>query len=305
MDSRMDYLSHMTRLLTSCPNLISLKLENATLDPISAKNIVASLGNNIVFPFLRVFKIYGGNGEFAADADDADWDGFFVPPGCYSHPLRLFFSRHQKIEDLALGWLSSYVYEGKIDPDEMLRLFPSLKHLEGPAFLCSPIIKSNVGQKVESLVVNDVWAGKKDWIADMVIGLREMPKLLRLQLYSEDPEDVIDPLALDNLLRTTPLLETLDCRLGVNNFLAVVLAISHVPNLRHLIVDGEAWIASALSREQTLDSNYEDWVFTISIVAKHCRRLMRFESFEGYAGKMDWKIQRDANGMFVDVIAIG
>ncbi|CAE6478531.1 unnamed protein product [Rhizoctonia solani] len=277
-DSRMDYVSHMTRLLTLCPNLISLQLENATLDPISAKNIVASLGNNTVFPLLRVFKICGGGEESAADADNADWDGFFALPGCYSHPLRLFFSCHQKIEDLALGSLSSCVYEGKIDPDEMSRLFPSLKHLEGPAFLCNAIIKSNVGQKIESLVVNDVWAGKKDWIADMVIGLREMPKLLRLQLYSEDPEDVIDPLVLDNLLRATPLLERFDCRLGVNNFPAVVLAISHAHNLRHLIVEGEAWIAAALSREHKLDSNYEDWVFTISIVAKHCRRLVIFES---------------------------
>ncbi|CUA70048.1 hypothetical protein RSOLAG22IIIB_14211 [Rhizoctonia solani] len=217
----------------------------------------------------------------------------------------MFFSRHQVIEDLALGWLSSWAYEGKIDPNEMSQLFPSLKHLEGPAFLCSAIIKSNVGQKIESLVVNNVWAGKKDWIADLVIGLREMPKLLRLQLFSEDPEDVIDPLALDNLLRITPLLEMLDFRVGVNNFPAVVLAISHVPKLRHLIVEGEAWIAAALSREQKIDSNHEDWVFTISTVAKHCRRLVRFESCEGYAGKMDWKIQRDANGMLVNVIAIG
>ncbi|KEP50432.1 F-box-like domain protein [Rhizoctonia solani 123E] len=301
-----DCLPHLARLLTSCPNLVSLQLENATYDHISATNIVASLGNEIVFPRLRAFRITEADNNYGPDADAADWDGFFVPPGRYSHPLRLFFSRHKGIEDLALGWLADSVYEGDIDPEEMAQLFPSLKHLSGHAFLCNAITKSSIAQNLETLVVGySALAGKKDWLAVMVAGLREMPKLRRLELGSGEYEGTIDPLELDGLLRMAPALEVLDCSFLVNNFTAMLLAISHAPRLRHIIVDGESWVASGLYRQRVDDSSYEDWETVIYKVALYCHRLERFQSWQGYACKTDWKIERDQNGKLMNVIAMG
>ncbi|CAE6450068.1 unnamed protein product [Rhizoctonia solani] len=261
--------------------------------------------NEIVFPRLRVFRITEGGDNYGPDADAADWDGFFVPPGRYSHPLRLFFSRHRNIEDLALGWLTDSVYEGDIDPEEMARLFPSLKHLSGHAFLCNAITKSSIAQNLETLAVGySALVGEKDWLAVMANGLREMPKLRRLELGSGEYEGTIDPLELDSLLRTAPALEVLDCQFQVNDFAAMLLAISHAPRLRHLIVDGETWVASGLYRERVEESSYEDWETVVSKVAMHCHRLERFESCRGYRGKIDWKIERDENGKFMNVIAI-
>ncbi|CAE6479216.1 unnamed protein product, partial [Rhizoctonia solani] len=218
-DSTMGCLPHFARLLTSCPNLISLQLENATFDPISVTEIVAYLGNDIIFLRLRVFNVRWSGDDFGPDVDPTDWDGFFAPPGRYKHPLRLFFARHRAIEDLALGWLTHSAYEGDIDPDDMAQLFPSLKHLEGPAFLCNAITKSEIAQNLESLVLVDMtFLGETDWIAAMADGLRDMPKLRRLEIHAEEAGNIIDPLVLDGLLRKAPALETLECRLVVKNF---------------------------------------------------------------------------------------
>ncbi|CAE6486781.1 unnamed protein product, partial [Rhizoctonia solani] len=263
-----------------------------------------------VDPVIRTDAYWIGiteaDNNYGPDADAADWDGFFVPPGRYSHPLRLFFSRHKGIEDLALGWLADSVYEGDIDPEEMAQLFPSLKHLSGHAFLCNAITKSSIAQNLETLVVGySALAGKKDWLAVMVAGLREMPKLRRLELGSGEYEGTIDPLELDGLLRMAPALEVLDCSFLVNNFTAMLLAISHAPRLRHIIVDGESWVASGLYRQRVDDSSYEDWETVIYKVALYCHRLERFQSWQGYACKTDWKIERDQNGKLVNVIAMG
>ncbi|KAG8690634.1 hypothetical protein FRC11_010234 [Ceratobasidium sp. 423] len=154
----------LTRLLVSSPGLISLTLEDRSLDPISATAIVTSLGGYCVFPQLRVFRICWA-GRIESESDNMDWDSFFTPPGHNAHPLRFFFMRHKGIEDLALGWTRESVYEGAIDPDDVARLFPSLKRFEGPAFLCNAITKSDLALNLERLsVVDDTFYGQTQWL---------------------------------------------------------------------------------------------------------------------------------------------
>ncbi|KAH7333773.1 hypothetical protein B0J17DRAFT_631882 [Rhizoctonia solani] len=121
--------------------------------------------------------------------------------------------------DLAFGWLADSTYDDPTDPNEMAQLFPSLKHLEGPAFFCNPIVNSDIARNLESLVVADItFNGELDWLAVMVGGIQEMPKLRRLVVVAHGFEEVINLLVLDILLSVAPALEVLECRLMVADF---------------------------------------------------------------------------------------
>ncbi|CUA69188.1 hypothetical protein RSOLAG22IIIB_08318 [Rhizoctonia solani] len=229
------------------------------LTPISAVNVVSALGNTLVFPHLRVFRIYWANDEYLPEIDNSDWNGFFTPPDCDSHPLRSFFLRHNKIEDLALGWTPDTAYHGKIDPDEIVRLFPRLKRFEGPAFLCNAITKPDIAQNLEALVMVDMtFVGQTDWLGAMAGELR------------------------NDFILAAPGIETIECRLVVKDFVAVLIAISHTPKLRELVVDGQSWVASALDQQYKENPAHDEWVDMISRVVKRCHKLESFKNVDGW-----------------------
>ncbi|KAG8713612.1 hypothetical protein FRC11_011609, partial [Ceratobasidium sp. 423] len=206
-----EYLPPLTRLLTSSPGLISLTLANDFLEPISAINIVSSLGRTCVFPRLRIFRIHWANDEYYPEADNSDWEGFFTSPDRHSHPLRSFFLRHKGIEDLALGWYPDKSHEGDIDPDEIVQLFPNLKRFEGPAFLCNAITKSDIAQNLEALAMVDMtFLGQTDWLNAMGDGMRSMPRLRSLDIRAHGFREILDPLILDDFVLAAPGIETLE-----------------------------------------------------------------------------------------------
>ncbi|KAG8713613.1 hypothetical protein FRC11_011610 [Ceratobasidium sp. 423] len=302
----MDYLPPLTRLLTSSPGLISLTLSNPSLDPVSAVNIVSSLGSAWVFPRLRTFRIHWASEEYPPEVDNSDWNHFFTLPGRDSHPLRSFFLRHQGIEDLALGWCPDKSYEGDIEPDDIVQLFPSLKRFEGPAFLCNAIIKSDIAQNLEALAMVDMtFLDQTDWLGAMGDGMRNMPRLRSLDIRAHGFREILDPLILDDFILAAPGIETLECRLEVTDFVAILIAISHTRKLRKLVVDGQSWVASALNQRREENPAYEDWEDVISRIAKRCRLLETFESVDGWEGSRVWEVIRDEEGDYLDAINVG
>ncbi|CAE6402058.1 unnamed protein product [Rhizoctonia solani] len=299
------YLPPLTQLLTACPGLVSLTLKNMPPCPISVVNIVSSLGSNFVFSDLLIFRIHWISEKYQPVGDNINWSNFFSPPHSDSHRLRSFFLRHKGIEDLALGWSCGTSYEERIDPNEIVLLFPSLKRFEGPAFLCNAITKSDIAQNLEVLTIVDPFMENTDWLDTMGGELRSMPKLRSLIIRAHGEDDILDPLVLDNFISAAPGIETLECRPAVHDFVAVLIAISHAPKLRKLVAYGPSWVASALDQEFIEISAGEDWINMISRVAKRCHSLESFENVNGWIGDLCWQIVRDESGKYQSVINVG
>ncbi|CAE6357232.1 unnamed protein product [Rhizoctonia solani] len=298
----LEYLPPLTRLLTSSPGLISLELKNSMFGYISTVNIVSSLGNTCVFPRLRVFRICWANEDHIPEIDNSDWNNFFTSPNRDSHPLRSFFLRHQGIDDLALGWSPRTSYEGKIDPNETVDLFPSLKNFQGPAFLCNAITKSDIAQNLETITVIDcTFNGEVDWLGAMADGLRGMPKLRSLHIATMGYREVCDPRTLKAFALAAPGMEDFWCVLEEVDFAEILRAVSHAQKLRKLVVDGLEWLASALDRDYDEKPTYEDWKDMISRLASQCRSL---EWFECGDGSWHWRIVRDEKGNFSDIVNV-
>ncbi|ELU36144.1 F-box-like domain-containing protein [Rhizoctonia solani AG-1 IA] len=133
-----EQLEPLTSLLTRSPNISSLVLDLVSTDGesyYSPTALVSALGENRVLPRLRRFHVHGHQ--------DPNWTTFFEKPD--SHPLRQFLIRHPGIEDIGFGLFEETEYGDVIDPAQVARLFPSLKHFEGPAFLFQPLVQSTLG----------------------------------------------------------------------------------------------------------------------------------------------------------------
>jgi hypothetical protein len=168
-----------------------------------------------------VLRIHWTSEQCNPLADDIDWNAFFTKSKQDFHPLRAFFLRHRTIEDLALGWSPKLSYTGRINPDEMSQIFPSLKRFEGPGFLCNAITKSDVAQRLEHLILVDLrFEREANWLNAMGDSPRHMPKLRWLEIQARGSS--LDPVALGRVIEAAPNIETFDCGLTVHDFVSPI-----------------------------------------------------------------------------------
>ncbi|GAB1525339.1 hypothetical protein RhiTH_008498 [Rhizoctonia solani] len=187
-----EQLEPLTSLITRSPNISSLVLDLVSTDGesyYSPTALVSALGENRVLPRLRRFHVHGHQ--------DPNWTTFFEKPD--SHPLRQFLIRHPGIEDIGFGLFEETEYGDVIDPAQVARLFPSLKHFEGPAFLFQPLVQSTLAEQIETLVILDARLQEGDIpLSNIYDKVSALPKLRKFGIWSSE----IDEDILVNVLRT-------------------------------------------------------------------------------------------------------
>jgi hypothetical protein len=195
----------LVTLLRACPNLKSLNLYLLDSQDVgntwSPDGLLDTLGF-AVFPSLTAFRALGAVGQ--------DWEAFFDSPD--SNLLRAFLSRHPKLHTVGLGWVDGYDYYNYVDPQSMAALFPSLKHLEAPAFLCAPVLASSLANQLESVTVLDkMFSRIRPNLYAIAQGIAPLPNLRKLALHV-DNQKWIEMDHLKRVLRSAPNLEELEYR---------------------------------------------------------------------------------------------
>lgn len=204
-------------MLASCPNLVSvtfdLPISNIPYNP----NLLAySLCEQVTFPHLRTFRFRG--------SARPNWAAFFNNSESSPHPLQSFIIRHPKIEDLGLGSCIGDELPDNIDPNDMPRLFPSIKCFEGPVFLCNAIVQSTLAGQLESLVLADETVySYGNTLKDVTLGVGTLPRLHKLAIWAKYPiaslEDQmrLEVQILKRFFEAAGALEELEIRTGVDD----------------------------------------------------------------------------------------
>ncbi|KAF8761306.1 hypothetical protein RHS01_00167 [Rhizoctonia solani] len=167
-----EQLEPLTSLLTRSPNISSLVLDLVSTDGESYYSPTA-----LVSALVKIGSC----------------------PKPDSHPLRQFLIRHPGIEDIGFGLFEETEYGDVIDPAQVARLFPSLKHFEGPAFLFQPLVQSTLAEQIETLVILDARLQEGDIpLSNIYDKVSALPKLRKFGIWSSE----IDEDILVNVLRT-------------------------------------------------------------------------------------------------------
>ncbi|KEP49198.1 hypothetical protein V565_105870, partial [Rhizoctonia solani 123E] len=281
-----DEFGPLTSLFTRCPQLSSIILElNHHEFPYSPSALVATLGDQCVFPSLRRF--------YAQGCVDPDWSEFFVNPN--SHPLRQFLKRHPGIEDLAFGYAPETAYCYDIDPTEMAQLFPSLKSFEGPVFLFKPIVLSALSEQIEKLTIVDDRLLDEVSLTKMYDLIPRLPRLRTFGIWS----DAVDEGILVNILRTivnaaAGQLEEIEIHdIDSGSYGEVMELIAQVRGLRSVTLD-----ESVLGMAAKNDAEKLEWNSFAANLRRTCPRLRTIyrpiRKFDNENREKVWELLDDA-----------
>jgi hypothetical protein len=105
--------------------------------------------------------------------------------------FRLFFEQHRALETVSLAWAPGLNEQSDLGPEIVTSLFPSVRHFEGPAFLCVSVLRSPLALQLESLSVLDKQLGssKAQHFNQLASATDSLPKLSALNFYLEsDPQ---------------------------------------------------------------------------------------------------------------------
>ncbi|KAF8607038.1 hypothetical protein BDV93DRAFT_542618 [Ceratobasidium sp. AG-I] len=138
----------VTNMIQASPNLRSLDLTCSTLFGWDAtpwsKNPPSSNG----FQVFRNLRIYRTDGSV-----DPNWLSFFEAPK--TNDLRLFLQLHPRLHTVTIASKPPVQGYDSIDPETLAGLFPSLRHFEGPAFLCEALVQSSLAPFLKTLGISD------------------------------------------------------------------------------------------------------------------------------------------------------
>ncbi|CUA69189.1 hypothetical protein RSOLAG22IIIB_08320 [Rhizoctonia solani] len=254
-----DQIDPLVSLLGDCPQLSSIILDfNHHEWQYSPTVVVAALGDEFVFPRLRRF--------YAQGCSVPGWIDFFDDPE--SHPFRQFFYRHPGIEHLALGFVHEYTYSEKIDPTSLVRLFPSLKYFEGPAFLFKPLVLSTLANQIEKLILVDNPL-EEDSSIDLGGSSITLPKLRKFGIWANEIEEDILVNTLRAIVSSADQLEEIEIHPEIDdtNCEEVFSLLTQVKNLRSVTLD-ESILTAAAEDEEELE-----WDAFASILRRTCPKL--------------------------------
>ncbi|KAG8752111.1 hypothetical protein FRC12_012116, partial [Ceratobasidium sp. 428] len=187
----------MIDMIRACPDLTSLDLNfrDIIADRLiwSPDQLCSNL--NATFPNLRVLRMLG--------ATAPDWQLFFEDPE--ASPYHQFLQRHPKLHTVSMGWLHEHSWRD-FSAESVAALFPSLRHFEGPFFICQALASSSIAAQLESLSALDE-ISEGDEMVDFSENAINMPNLRSLSFRLEDEE--LDGDALIKVLSLAPSLKKL------------------------------------------------------------------------------------------------
>ncbi|KAF8595647.1 hypothetical protein BDV93DRAFT_611308 [Ceratobasidium sp. AG-I] len=220
-----DHVGPLVSLLQASPRLQSLSLEFH--DHYGGKyrwspdTIFSSLGIDAVYPSLHTLRLLG--------AFDPNWSSFCDKEE--PDPLWKFVSRHPALRTVGFGWFLELDDPNPIEPTHMVEVFPCLEHLIAPAFICEPVIASELAGALQSLTIYDEFYDEiGPNLETMATAARPMPKLKRLIFHAER-EDSFSAGMLKILLGTTPFLVDLELNTSLDQPEEAHNLLKLVPNL--------------------------------------------------------------------------
>ncbi|KAG8686411.1 hypothetical protein FRC09_014150 [Ceratobasidium sp. 395] len=176
-------------------------------------------GLNVTFPNLRVLRTLG--------AATPDWESFFNTPEASSY--HQFLRRHPELHTVSMGWVQGHSWRD-FSPEFVAALFPSLRHFEGPLFICQALTSSSVATQIESLSVLDesLEGGEISEFSESAV---DIPNLQSLSLRSREP---LNGDALSKLLSLTPRLRKLAVWSVTLDLSELINTLKYAPNLEEL-----------------------------------------------------------------------
>lgn len=204
--------------IRTCPGLQSLTLNLGDCKELqctwSLDKLLEPLGS-VTFPVLHTFRAIGGT--------QVDWESFFESPN--SSPLRTFLLRHPQLSTIGIGSINDHGYDQTVSPEDMSKLLPSLRHLEAPVFLCGPILRSSLGNKIESVEIFDRLQSSSLGEAEsnvnaVMLEVSPLPELRRL-ILSLETCDSIREVTVKELLEAASNLEYLEFRDPLDKLVSV------------------------------------------------------------------------------------
>ncbi|KDN38136.1 hypothetical protein RSAG8_09732, partial [Rhizoctonia solani AG-8 WAC10335] len=281
-----DLLDPLTSLLARCPQLSSLMLDIHNSEfKYSPATLVASLGDEYVFPRLRRF--------YARGCEDPDWMEFFENPE--SHPFRQFFNRHPGIEDLALGYYDETAHWKYIDPTEITQLFPSLKHFEGPAFIFKPLVLSTLAEQIEELVIADNSLRDEVSLTDMYDRVPTLSKLRKFGIWAKEIEEGILVNMLRTIVNAASRLEEIEIypEIDSTNYREVMKLITQARGLRSVTLDDS--ILSAATENDGEELEWDAFALNLKRACPGLRRIYQpIDKFDKGNREKVWALHDNA-----------
>ncbi|KAG8741043.1 hypothetical protein FRC10_003427 [Ceratobasidium sp. 414] len=241
----------MVDMIRASPNLESLELDlrDTSTDLLKWSPDQLCSGLDTTFPNLRVLRTLG----VAAP----DWESFFEDPE--NSPYRQFLQSHPKLHTVSMGWVLEHSWQG-FPAESVAALFPSLRHFEGPLFICQALASSSVAAQFESLSALDE-SLENDEIVDLSESAVQMPNLRSLSFGLQNDE--LNGEALTKLLSLAPHLTKLAVWSIPSDLGELVDILKAAPNLEELTMHIDKMLeivqamgetsASALVRELALE----------------------------------------------------
>ncbi|KAG9119017.1 hypothetical protein FRC07_006180 [Ceratobasidium sp. 392] len=212
----------MIDMVRASPNLRSLELDlsDPSMDRLRWSPDQLCSGLDTTFPNLRVLRMLG--------AATPDWESFFESPDDSSY--RQFLKRHPKLHTVSMGWVHEHSWRD-FPAESLAALFPSLRHFEGPLFICQALVSSSIATQLESLTALDESLEGNE-IDELSESAFEMPSLRSLRFRLEDEELNSD--AVTKLLSLAPNLKQLTVCSITSKLGELVEILKHAPNLEEL-----------------------------------------------------------------------
>ena len=98
-----------------------------------------------VFQDLRIYRVGG--------SVDPHWRSFFEAPE--TNEFHSFLRLHPHLHTVSISWIEQTVGHDNVSPEALADLFPSLRHFEGPLFLCEALVQSTLASRLETLGILD------------------------------------------------------------------------------------------------------------------------------------------------------
>ncbi|KAG9091517.1 hypothetical protein FS749_016475 [Ceratobasidium sp. UAMH 11750] len=226
--------------------------------------------DSVTLPFLHTFRADG--------AIDDNWYRSFNAPN--SGSIGAFFTRHQGLRTISLGWMGRRVPVVTIAPETVAALFPSVTHFSAPPFLCGPVIASNLADQLEHLGMWDF-----DTSANLTTAIPLVKGLPRLRKLTIDGTKMstVDMNTVKRILNRAPGLEEFSILRRVKWADELLQSLQLAPELRILSFESAKWSGVAVARE------WDEYALSL---AQICPKLQRVNNVEPML-KTSWDIWRE------------
>ncbi|KAF8607033.1 hypothetical protein BDV93DRAFT_520628 [Ceratobasidium sp. AG-I] len=274
-------LERTLEMIQASPNLRSLDLTILTHYSWNATpwaDSSSSLGSIKVFRDLHTYRVGG--------TVDPNWVSFFETPG--TNEFRQFLELHPHLHTVNIAsTLLPNEYIG-FDPEVLASLFPSLRHFEGPAFLCEALVQSTLATQLETLGISEETFNDNEMVSRVAGKMRRLPELRTLMYMFDGTINDNDFPIVEVIMGSTPKLTHLFVsHISVNQFGLLPDALKQTPDLQVLSTSFKE-----LLRDSSNGSYNNVLLRLVKPLAVVCPRLEYLYSSWSTVGRYHWKIAR-------------